>query len=72
MVRFARLMAAAVLCLPTLTAAEELQVGFAHIDITPAISDQQPVWIAGYGTGRQATGVHDPLLARCVALRCGQ
>lgn len=29
------------------------------------------VWMAGYGTGRRATGVHDPLWARAVAFRSG-
>ena len=47
-----------------------LEVGFAHTDITPAVGgDAKAVWIAGYGPGRSATGVHDPLFARAVVLR---
>ena len=30
-----------------------------------------PVWLAGYYPGRAATGVHDPLFARCVVLKSG-
>lgn len=46
--------------------------GAAAIEITPVVSeDRPPVWIAGYGTGRRATGVHDDLYARAFALRAG-
>jgi hypothetical protein len=47
----------------------ELKVGFAERDITPDIS--KPVYIAGYGQNRIATGVHDPLFARAVVLDDG-
>ncbi len=50
---------------------ELLEVGFAHVDITPEVSQDQPVWLAGYYPGRSATGVHDPLYARCVVLKSG-
>jgi hypothetical protein len=48
-----------------------LQVGFAQTDITPPLEDGRPIWMAGYGHGRQATGVHDPLMARGIVLRDG-
>lgn len=51
---------------------EPLRVGFGERDITPELREDRPVWIAGYGHGRRATGVHDPLLARCVVLRHGE
>lgn len=51
--------------------AEELRVGFAEIDVTPPVGDR-PVWIAGYGNNRPAQGVHDPLLARAIALDDGE
>jgi hypothetical protein len=50
----------------------ELLAGFAEADITPKISEDKPVFIAGYGMNRRATGVHDPLVARCVVLASGQ
>ncbi len=52
-------------------AEEVLQVGFAEEDITPAIARDRPVYMAGFGPNRKATGVHDPLLARAVVLRQG-
>lgn len=48
-----------------------IDVGFGETDITPALDGKQPVWLAGYGMGRRATGVHDPLKARAVVLRDG-
>ena len=52
-------------------AEEAFSVGFAEIDITPALHPDKPVWIAGYGHNRRATGVHDPLMARAVVLKHG-
>ena len=63
-----------ILCLaaPQLLAAGELSVGFAEADITPAVDNpQRPVWLAGYGPGRQATKVHDPIMVRALVLRDG-
>lgn len=54
------------------TADEPLLAGFAEIDIAPDLEAGRPVWIAGYGQNRRATGAHDPLVARCVALRHGE
>jgi hypothetical protein len=45
-----------------------LSAGFAEADITPQLGDK-PVYMAGFGNNRQATKVHDPLLARAVVLR---
>jgi endonuclease/exonuclease/phosphatase family metal-dependent hydrolase len=50
----------------------ELQVGFAEVDITPGLKEEKPVWIAGYGHGRRATTVHDPIMARCAVLSDGE
>src|SRR5207244_1343423 len=55
-----------------LRAAEQLAAGFAEADITPELKEEKPVWLAGYGQGRRATGVHDPIMARCVVLRHGE
>lgn len=57
---------------PAAAFAQPLRAGFGESDITPALQDDRPVWLAGYGQGRAATGVHDPLSARCVALDDGQ
>jgi hypothetical protein len=45
-----------------------LEAGFAEKDITPKIG-AKPVYLAGFGQNRKATGVHDPLLARAVVLK---
>src|SRR5690348_5770428 len=48
---------------------QTLKAGFAEADITPEIGPDKPtVWMAGYGMGRAATGVHDPLMARAMVL----
>jgi len=51
--------------------AAPLAAGFAHGDITPKVTKEKPVWIAGYGQNRPATGVHDPLFCRVVVLDDG-
>src|SRR5687768_12282031 len=58
---------------PGASAAEPktVQVGFGETDITPDVKGKKPVWLAGYGMGRRATGVHDPLMARCLVLGDG-
>ncbi|MEX0587125.1 MAG: hypothetical protein WD176_10805 [Pirellulales bacterium] len=48
-----------------------LRVGFAEAEITPDAGGPAPVWIAGYGHNRRATGVHDPLMVRAVVLGDG-
>src|SRR5262249_41080022 len=50
-----------------------LELGFAEVDITPKVDPKgKPVFLAGFGQNRKATGVHDPLLARAVVLRSGK
>jgi hypothetical protein len=46
------------------------EVGFGELEITPSLSGK-PVYIAGYGQNRRATGVLDPLMARAIVLRNG-
>src|SRR4051794_38994582 len=53
-------------------AAETVLVGVSKRVITPRISpNEPPVWMAGYGNGRQATSVHDDLWARCMLISVG-
>ncbi|HUE69785.1 MAG TPA: hypothetical protein VMP01_02755 [Pirellulaceae bacterium] len=54
-----------------LTPTLAIEAGFAETDITPDVTSKRPVWLAGYGMGRRAKGVHDPLLCRCVVLKHG-
>ncbi len=51
--------------------AETLRVGFGETDITPKLGGDKPVFVAGFGPNRKATGVHDPLMARAVVLQDG-
>lgn len=60
------------LVVPSVRAADALEAGFAETDITPDVKGERPVWLAGYGQGRQAKGVHDPIMVRCVVLRNGE
>ena len=55
----------------SLTAAEpRLAVGFADVDISPTLG-KKPVYMAGFGTNRTATKIHDPIMARAVVLSDG-
>jgi hypothetical protein len=45
----------------------QFKIGFADADVTPALG-RKPVYIAGFGFNRVATGVHDPLMARAVVI----
>lgn len=60
------------ICGVGLAESSTLRVGFAQGDITPKITEEEPVWIAGYGQNRSATGVHDPLFCRAVVLDDGR
>jgi hypothetical protein len=51
--------------------AAELRAGFGAVDITPPLDGKRPVYIAGYGMNRKATGVHDPIMARAAVLQHG-
>jgi hypothetical protein len=47
----------------------EMQAGASARKITPSL--EKPVYMAGFGNNRVATGVHDDLWARCLALHAG-
>src|SRR5688572_30186394 len=65
----AALLVAAVFIAPFAPAiGSDLRAGFAAVEITPKLGGPRPVYIAGYGLDRKATGVHDPLYARAVVL----
>ncbi|HXG12871.1 MAG TPA: neutral/alkaline non-lysosomal ceramidase N-terminal domain-containing protein [Gemmataceae bacterium] len=49
-----------------------LQAGFGEADITPKVGGDKPVYLAGFGQNRKATGVNDPLMARAVVLTDGK
>lgn len=50
-----------------------LEAGFGEEDLTPKVGPKEkPVYLAGFGKGRQATGVADPLMARAVVLSDGK
>jgi len=55
-----------------LSAASPLRVGFGEADITPQVTAERPIYLAGYGQNRKATGVHDPIMARAVVLHDGE
>ncbi len=48
----------------------DLSVGFAEVDLTPTLG-AKPVFMAGFGTNRVATKVHDPIMGRAVVLADG-
>lgn len=50
--------------------ARTLRAGFAKRVITPSLSEG-PVYMAGFGHDRKATGVHDDLFARCLGVSDG-
>src|SRR3954471_14928217 len=52
-------------------ATAELRVGAAKRTITPDLAKHGPVYMAGFGQNRKATGVHDDLYARCIAFSSG-
>lgn len=60
------------LLMPCGHAAASLRVGMATVDITPAIREDRPVWLAGQERNRRATGVHDALEARALVLDDGE
>jgi hypothetical protein len=46
----------------------QLEVGFGSVDVTPKLTKEKPVYLAGFGHNRKATEVNDPIMARCVVL----
>jgi len=49
----------------------ELRAGAASRVITPEVKPGARIFLAGFGNNRLATGVHDDLFARCLALSAG-
>ncbi len=58
----------------SITAADDnvLCAGFGECDVSPVIGNDKIVYVAGYGHGRKATGLHDPIMARAVVLENGK
>lgn len=46
----------------------QVKVGVGQRSITPDLAKFGPVYLAGFGNNRVATGVHDELSARCMAI----
>ena len=49
----------------------QLRAGAARLTVTPDLKNLGPIYMAGFGNNRVATGVHDDLYARCLALSVG-
>ena len=49
----------------------QIRAGAARVTITPHLKKHGPVYMAGFGNNRIATGIHDNLYARCLALSAG-
>jgi hypothetical protein len=49
----------------------QLRAGAARRTVTPDLDKHGPVYLAGFGLNRRATGIHDDLWARCLALEVG-
>ncbi len=54
-----------------LLALTSLRAGAAKVEITPDLSRFKTLYLAGFGWGRKATGVSDPLFARALVLDDG-
>ncbi len=65
---FVFLLALPGLLAPAALAAGPLRVGAGKRVVTPDLKIHSPVYIAGYGDNRVATGIHDELYARCLAI----
>ncbi len=46
-----------------------MKLGYAQAIITPSLA--RPVYLAGFGTNRQADAVHDDLFVRALSIQCG-
>ncbi len=62
---------ALLLFIPALLNGATLRIGVGKQVITPNLKVHSPVYIAGYGNNRVATGIHDDLYARCMAFDSG-
>jgi hypothetical protein len=45
----------------------QFKIGFAETDVTPVLG-HKPIYVAGFGFNRIATGVHDPIMARAAVI----
>jgi hypothetical protein len=52
-------------------ASADFSAGAAKRRITPELKPGASVWMAGFSNGRAATGVHDDLWTRCLAMSAG-
>src|SRR5713226_3897737 len=48
-----------------------VEAGAARYIITPDRDKHFPIYMAGFGNNRAATGIHDDLYARCLAISTG-
>ncbi len=46
----------------------QFRAGAAKAVITPDLEKHGPIYLAGFGQNRKATGIHDDLFARCLAI----
>lgn len=49
----------------------QIRAGAARVTLTPHLKKHGPVYMAGFENNRIATGLHDDLYARCLALSAG-
>lgn len=61
---------ALVLAIVAIAPVSAFEAGAAKRDLTPKLD--KPVFIAGFGNNRTATGVHDPVWARCLVINDGK
>ncbi len=59
------------LCAQPVVLGPQIRAGAARVTLTPDLKKHGPVYMAGFGNNRVATGMHDNLYARCVALSAG-
>jgi hypothetical protein len=52
-------------------AGADFTAGAAKRRITPELRPGASVWMAGFANGRAATGIHDDLWTRCLAMSAG-
>ena len=62
---------AALVLLFTASCLAQVRAGAAKRVITPDLKKHAPVFLAGFGHNRLATGIHDDLYARCLAIAAG-
>jgi hypothetical protein len=70
-VKLAQSLVVGLLVLAQGVCAAELRAGAAKRVITPEVKLGARIFLAGFGNNRVATGVHDDLYARCLALSAG-